>query len=68
MDEGRTRYWKMIDYVLEDSTAVAGVVETVEGDVRIDVDEKMLVRSAREGDVSLEMTDGEWVLSRQSDL
>jgi len=58
----------MIDYVLGDSMAVAGVVETVKGDVMIDVDEKMLVRSAREGDVSLEMADGEWVLSRQSDL
>lgn len=48
--------------------AVAGAVETVKGDVMIDVDEKMLVRSAREGDASLEKTDGEWVLSRQSHL
>jgi hypothetical protein len=68
MDEGRTRRLKMIDCVLGDSMAVADVVETVQGDVMIDVDEKMVVRSAREGDVALEMTDGEWVLSRQSDL
>ena len=58
----------MIDYALGDSMEVAGVVETVKGDVMIGVGENMVVRGAREGDVSLEMTDGEWVLSRQSDL
>lgn len=58
----------MIDYALGDSMEVAGVVGTVKGDVTIGVGENMVVRSAREGDVSLEMTDGEWVLSRQSDL
>lgn len=58
----------MIDYALGDSMEVAGVVETVKGDVMIGVGENMVVRSAREGDVSPEMTDGEWVLSRQSDL